>query len=134
MNVLLKISLSVALSALPSLAGAWTARNYHKVAPVSDTVFEVVGRAGSGGQEFWCAAGDYSRRVLGASVTQRVYLVRGPAPAQTQNWNRAVLFSLVPPVGVDPGTSLFLSLKRVGDNLSASAAQQYCQRDLVTRP
>lgn len=121
------IALSAALLTLtPGLAGAWTAANRHKVEQVSDTVFEVVGKSGSGGQEFWCAAGDYARRELGSSATQRVYLVRGPAPAQTANWDRAVLFSLVPPQDVDLRTSATLSMKRVGDNLNATMAQGYC--------
>ena len=134
MNIVFKIFLATSLAILPSFAGAWTAPNDHKVAAVSDAVFEVVGRPGSAGQEYWCAAGDYSRRVLGARANQRVYLVRGPAPAQTRNWNRAVLFSLSPPDNAQSRAMLFLSVKRVGDNLSTAAAQQYCQRDLLIRP
>lgn len=126
MNVMQKVFLCVSLALLPSLAGAWTAENRHKVALISDSVFEVVGRPGSGGQEFWCAAGDYARRVLGAAAAQRVYLVRGPAPAQTRNWNRAVLFSLTPPSGANLEPGITLSVNRIGDNLNATLAQSYC--------
>lgn len=116
---------------LPGLAHAWLADNLHVVNMVSETEFEVVGRSGSGGPEFWCAAGDFARRVLGASATQRIYLVRGPAPATTRNWNRAVLFSLVPPQDADLRTGFVLSVTRVGDNVGTAAALQYCSDNKV---
>jgi hypothetical protein len=122
-----KILFPLALLLLaPGVALAWKANNRHTVNLVSDTEFEVVGRPGSGGPEFWCAAGDYARRVLGAAATQRVYLVRGPAPALTQNWNRAVLFSLDVPQDADLRTGITLSVTRVGENLNAASAQAYC--------
>lgn len=108
---------------------AWQASNGHTVNPVSDINFEVVGRPGSGGMQFWCAAGDYARQVLGASAVQRIYLVRAPAPAITKNWNRAVLFSLVPPQGAQLRPGFTLSMKRVGDNMNAANAQGYCLED-----
>ena len=117
------------IAVMPGVAMAWKADNRHIVNPVSDTVFEVVGRPGSGGVEFWCAAGDYARRVLGAKATQKVYLVRGPAPAQTRHWNRAVLFSLEAPEGANLNTGLSLSVTQVGENLSAASAQAYCMDD-----
>ena len=131
MNVLNKIALATVLALAPGLAGAWTAENRHKVELVSDSVFEVVGRPGSGGQEFWCAAGDFARRRLGAGAVQRVYLVRGPAPALTQNWNRALLFSLTPPQDADLRTMVTLSVNRVGDSLNVSLAQGYCNGNKV---
>lgn len=126
MNAVNGFALTLVLAMAPGLSGAWTADNRHHVELVSETVFEVVGRPGSGGQEFWCAAGDFARRALGAGAAQRVYLVRGPAPAQTRNWNRAVLFSLVPPQDADLTTMFTLSVDRVGDNLNATLAQSYC--------
>jgi len=126
MNAVTGFFLTILLAFSPGLAGAWVADNRHHVDFVSETVFEVVGRPGSGGQEFWCAAGDFARRALGAGAAQRVYLVRGPAPAQTRNWNRAVLFSLVPPQGADLSTMQTLSVDRVGDNLNVTMAQSYC--------
>lgn len=131
MTVFKNLTLAGMLALMPGLAGAWTAENRHKVELVSETVFEVVGRPGSGGQEFWCAAGDFARRVLGAGAAQRVYLVRGPAPAQTRHWNRAVLFSLTPPVDGDLRTMATLSVTRVGDNLNATMAQGYCNINRV---
>jgi hypothetical protein len=129
MTVFKNIAMAVLIVTIPGLAQAWQANNRHTVNPVSDTVFEVVGRPGSGGPEFWCAAGDYASRVLGAHATQRVYLVRGPAPAQTRHWNRAVLFSLVVPQDADLRTGITLSVTRVGENLNAASAQAYCMDD-----
>ena len=130
MNYFGRLTLAALIACLPGVAGAWTASNHHKVAPVSDTAFEVVGRPGSAGQEYWCAAGEYAHRVLKAKVVQRIYLVRGPAPAQTANWNRAVLFSLTPPATGDTSAMIRLSVKQVGSNLSSALAQLYCLRDI----
>ncbi|MFT7597003.1 MAG: hypothetical protein ACI8R4_004346 [Paracoccaceae bacterium] len=126
MTKLTHLAAAALLAATPGMALAWQADNRHFVNPVSDGVFEVVGRSGSGGPEFWCAAGDYARRAIGASATQRIYLVRGPAPAITRKWNRAVLFSLTEPQGADLTPGYTLSVTRVGENLIAASAQNYC--------
>lgn len=126
MKIFNKTAITALLATLPGMAMAWQAENRHFVNPVSDTVFEVVGRSGSGGPEFWCAAGDYARRVIGSSATQRIYVVRGPAPAMTRNWNRAVLFSFDEPKDVDLRPGFTLSVTRVGENLIAASAQSYC--------
>jgi len=118
---------TAAFSALaPQLADAWQAENRLTVNPVSDSVFEVIGLPGSPGSEFWCAAGDYALRVLRTSGTQRVYIVRGRAAPVTGTGPSAVQFSLVLPDGVPPQSGLFLSMKKVGDNLSVDFARTYC--------
>ena len=134
MCVLKILSAAICLSCFPGLAGAWTAENHHRVAPVSKSVFEVVGRSGSAGPQYWCAAGDFARRVLGTSAVQRIYLVRGPGVAQTQNRNKAVLFSLTSPDNSDTTHRLTLSVKQVGSNLSTAMARQYCQMDISFGP
>ena len=121
-----KMTAAALLAALPGMGLAWQAENRHFVNPISDTVFEVVGRSGSGGPEFWCAAGDYARRAIGVAATQRIYVVRGPAPAITRNWNRAVLFSFIQPQDTDLQPGYTLSVTRVGENLIAASAQAYC--------
>ena len=130
MKIFGRLTLAALIACMPGLAGAWTATNYLKVAPVSETVFEVVGQPGSAGQEYWCAAGDYAQRVLKVKVVQRIYIVRGPAPAQTANWDYAVLFSLIPPVDEDTRPRLTLSVKQVGSNITSALAQQYCLRSI----
>lgn len=109
-----------------SAAQAWQADNFHEVNPVGDVAFEVIGRAGSAGPDYWCAAGDYALRVLGAASNQRIYLVRKRGAPETSDRSQAVQFSLRAPAGADTTPGLFLRLNRVGDNLSAAVAQTYC--------
>ena len=117
----------------PAAAQAWRAWNRHEVYPVGNGAFEVIGRAGSGPRQFWCAAGDFARHVLGAGNTVRIYIVRGRGPAVTVENRKSVVFSLQPPPGDLPPESYSLSVDRVGDNLSASFARQYClDPDMVT--
>lgn len=119
--------LSAALFAVsPAVAGAWQADNLLTVNPLPGEGFEVVGRTGSAGSDYWCAAGDYAMRVLGAGGTQRIYLVRGRGAPETSNRKSAVQFSLTPPDGPEPRDSLFLSMRNVGDNLGAAFARNYC--------
>ena len=65
-------------------------------------------------------------RVLGADSTQRVYLVRSRGAPETSNRTSSVQFSLTPPPGAGPRDGLFLSMRRVGDNLSVAFARNYC--------
>lgn len=118
--------LALATALAPGWASAWWAYNRHEVLPVSNGVFEVVSEVGSGAQQFWCAAGDYAYRALGAAAAQRIYIVRAIGPSQTRPGRKSVQFSLVPPPGADTEPRLSLSVKAVGDNLRAAAAQQYC--------
>jgi len=65
-------------------------------------------------------------RHLGVGATQRVYLWAALGPSQTVAGKKAVQFSLsVPPSGPAP-QSYSLSVKAVGDSLTAAAAQKYC--------
>lgn len=123
----LRTGLCAALMALaPVAAPAWQADNLLTVNPLSGGGFEVVGAPGSGGPDFWCAAGDYAMRVLGADSTQRVYLIRSRGAPETSNRTSSVQFSLTPPPGAVPRDGLFLSMRRVGDNLSVAFARNYC--------
>ncbi len=107
-------------------AEAWRARNWLQVYPVSPTVFEVVGQTGSWAAEYWCGAGDYVRHSLRMPAVQRVYIWRGIGPSVNKPGRKAVQFSMNPPGDkvVPPGYSL--SVKAVGDSLTAAAAFQYC--------
>ena len=72
------------LVALPGAALAWRAANGHHVHDLGGGVFEVVGRVGSGAQEYWCGAGDYAIAVLGAAAAQRVYIWRPLGASATE--------------------------------------------------
>lgn len=111
---------------IPAAGLAYVAVNWLDVAPLSRTVFEVVGQAGSGPREYWCGAGDYAIAQLGVSATTPVYLWAAYGPSQSQPGRKAVQFALsVPPGGAAP-PSYSLSIRNVGDSLTAAAARQYC--------
>lgn len=123
-------AIPAALAAVATLAPlsswAWQADNFLTVNPLPGGAFEVIGKPGSAGPDFWCAAGDYAIRALGAAGTQRVYIVRGRGAPETADRFRSVQFALSPPSGVTPKDSLFLTMRNVGDNLPAVFAQTYC--------
>lgn len=118
--------LALVLTFFAASADAWRAKNWHQVNQVSPTVFEVVGQPGSGAAEYWCGAGDYVRHLLRLPAVQRVYIWRAIGPSVGQPGRKAVQFSLSPPEAkvAPPGYSL--SVKAVGDSLTAAAAFQYC--------
>lgn len=99
---------------------------------VQPPAFEVVRRhARSSAQEFWCSAGDYATRVLGAAATQKVYLWRPVGDSTVAPGRTAVQFTLSAPPGADTSTGYSLTVKRAGDNLSAGFAQQYCFKSIT---
>lgn len=114
----------IAVVATPSMA--WRATNSHNVNPLSPTSFEVIGRGGISSTDYWCAAGDYARRELGAPLDQRIYISRARGQAETENAKSAVQFSLEPPAGADLKPRFLLTVTRIGDNLSTSGAWNYC--------
>ena len=123
-------AMAVAVVLMPVGASAYRAINWLQVNPVSADVFEVVGEPGSGPAQYWCAAGDYARQVLGTVAVQRIYIVRGRGPSETTNRRSAVQFSLIKPPGdYQPGYSL--SVKNVGENLNSASARFYCEGSLL---
>lgn len=117
---------AMCLALLPEAGSAWTAWNNLRVNPVRDAVFEVVGQSGSANVDYWCAAGDYARRVLSLPLGQRIYIVRGRAEVQTTDRKSAVQFSVQAPANVKNQTIGLLSVTRVGENISAAMAFDYC--------
>lgn len=120
------LTLAAALAAMPGLALAWDARNGHEVHDLGHGVFEVVGRPGSGAQDYWCGAGDYAISALRVQATQRIFIWRAIGPSVSRPGHKAVQFALSAPEGADTSTGISLTVRRAGDNLSAAMAQQYC--------
>jgi len=58
--------------------------------------FEVFARAGIGGPDYFCAAGDFARTHLNARPTDRVEIARPLGPSATQVHRRSVVFVLRP--------------------------------------
>lgn len=71
--------------------------NGASVYPVSADVFEVVARPGNEINQFWCGAGEYASRALGAPNTARVYVVGEAGPGTVVETPNAMQFSLLPP-------------------------------------
>jgi hypothetical protein len=117
--------LSIAVLALPNAALAFRSINGQDVNPMANGVFEVVGKPGAGPREYWCSAGHYARAMLRAAANQRIYITRGLGQSETTNRRSAVQFSLTKPPG-DYQSGYSLSIKNVGENLTAAAASNYC--------
>lgn len=124
-----KALLVAAVALIPGSVGAWRAYNWHDVFAVSKTVFEVVGRSGSGAADYWCGAGDYVRHGLRDSATRRIYIWRAIGPSVVQSGRKAVQFSLTAPEDATASPGYSLSVKAVGDNMTAAAAFQFCLGD-----
>ncbi len=115
-----------ALSLLPTTAFAFLAQNRAEVLPVSDGVFEVTNSGGSSAQAYWCGAGDYAIAQLRVGASQRVYIWKAEGPSVNRPGRNAVQFSLQPPPGANTTPGYSLSVRAVGDNLTAAAAREYC--------
>lgn len=122
----LAAGLLAGLICLPVSAQAWRAWNRHEVLPVSEGVWEVVNRVGSGAQDYWCGIGDFAIRQLRSQATQRIYIWQGIGPSVHRPGRKSVQFSLSPPPGSDTSPRLSLSVKTRGDNLNAATARNYC--------
>lgn len=114
--------------AAPQSAMAWRAWNRHEVLPVSQGVYEVIAEVGYGtaARDYWCGIGDFALRQLGTSAVQRIYIWAPEGPSVNRSGKKAVQFALEPPQGADTSTQLSLTVKRAGDNMNASSAQNYC--------
>lgn len=129
MKKYLGFALVASLALAPGTVAAWRAINWHDVFPVSKTVFEVIGRPGSGAADYWCGAGDFVRHAMQAGATRRIYIWRAIGPSVTQPGYKAVQFSLNAPENVSTSPGYSLSVKAVGDNLTSALAYQYCLGD-----
>lgn len=127
------ISAVLLATLLPSqlVADEFRARNHMRVAPLSDTLIEVGGFTGNSGlHDYWCAVGDYLRRVRREPWQNKVYVARGLGPAQTVHSRETVLFSLDPVSdGVEPlpAGSKIISTLSVGRYERVNAAFYSCR-------
>jgi hypothetical protein len=112
------------LAAEPLLA--WRAANWLEVLPRGADVFEVIGRAGSGAADYWCAAGDFARHQLGTPAVQRLYVWVPLGPSQARPGQKSVQFALEPPAQTGEIGGYSLTVSEAGENLTAAAARQYC--------
>lgn len=128
------IALALGLfAASPATAADFVALNSHRVVPLGQgATFEVIGRPGSGPQQYFCAAADYAQSVLGAPVTARVTVLRPRGASQARPGRRAVAFTVGDGDGRRPGEDgrFGLSVSEVGFNVSVGMARaSFCYED-----
>lgn len=127
MNRTCQVAVVLAAAALvPDAATANRMFGQKDVVETGGGTFEVIGRIGDGAADYWCGAGDYAQRALRAGATERIYIRRGIGPSETRPGRKSVLFSLRPPPGGGEVAGYSLSVKAVGDNMTTTAAVQYC--------
>ncbi|MGV6804090.1 MAG: hypothetical protein ACWA49_07785 [Ruegeria sp.] len=92
-----------------------------EIKPLGDNIYEVKAIGSSAPVNYWCGIGDYAIRQLRVPRPQRIYIWKAYEPGA-----RTVQFSLEPPPGADTTPGYSITVKRVGENMSASSAQNYC--------
>jgi hypothetical protein len=90
--------------------------------------FEVFARAGIGGPDYFCAAGDFARTHLNARATDRVEIAGPLGPSATQAHRRSVVFVLRPAgTGRNSGLDVLLLRPRAeGTSRSVAHAAHLC--------
>ncbi len=109
---------------------AFTAQNGVRVNPVNADVFEVFARPSGRKSDFWCGAGSYAFRVLGASDGAPVYAVGGAGRGVSLDSPDAAQFSLKPPGQASGATGRPASRgwgPEVGQSVSVGRARNSCQ-------
>ena len=84
--------LAAQIALVPALAGAFTAQNQMQVqqAGTTDIVVQFVSQADD--TDYWCAAGDYAVRAMGASSGSRLYR----ATPKPRGQGQGITFTLDP--------------------------------------
>lgn len=118
----------VALGACVS-STAFTAQNGVRVNPVNADVFEVFARPNGRQSDFWCGAGSYASRVLGAADSAPVYAVGGAGRGVTFDSPDAAQFALKPPSQVSGATNRPANRgwgPEVGQSTTVGSARRSC--------
>ncbi|WP_037317308.1 hypothetical protein [Ruegeria halocynthiae] len=122
-----KVSGIAVLAILPGLAqavgfGVGVYRGFRTaVTPLDNGIYEVSASGTSAPVAYWCGIGDFAIRTLRTKATQRIYITRA-----YERQARTVQFSLTAPEGVDTNPGYSVTVKRVGENMTAGSAQGYC--------
>jgi len=103
----------------------FSAENGFLVHPIGEGRFEVIARGSSAAQGYFCAAGDYARRRLGAMPADRVVVVEPLGPAINNPGGKSAKFT----VGAQGtgSSSISPSVRRVGQSMSIGHARALCR-------
>lgn len=88
--------------------------------------FEVLTTAGSGVSDYFCAAGEFAGRVLGARNTNQLLVVSVRGPSVFRENRRAVVYRVTPP-GRSSGIVEMIAGPRVGQTTTVGHANVLCQ-------
>lgn len=93
--------------------------------------FEVQQRAGRGGSDYWCAAGEYAIRSLGVSPGSRIYLETPYGQGHLSSNAKTAGFTVAPSADLRQRASmqsngLTMRIDRVGENWSAEHGRTNC--------
>ncbi|UYV38651.1 hypothetical protein N4R57_06275 [Rhodobacteraceae bacterium D3-12] len=116
---------------LAAPASAYTASNGLTVVPAPGG-FEVVSGVGSGPRQFWCAAGDYARRVERSGTNRRIFIAGPLGPSKTAPGRTSVIFTTAPSAALANGPRLgdngnySVLLKAAGFSLTTGHAEGFC--------
>ncbi|MDA5556255.1 hypothetical protein [Shimia sp. MMG029] len=123
--------LCLSLAACTDLGdGGFVTAGGTRVNPVNADVFEVIARPRNENNQFWCGAGEYAHRALGASPGANVYVVGGAGAAVTMESPNGAQFSLKPPSQVSGATERDTRWgPRLGQSMFVADARGRCGRD-----
>jgi len=122
---MLRYAVPLILSLAPLPGQALTAPN-GLTAVGSPERIEVFARIRNAGSAFFCAAGEFARRELGAGATDRLTLTGPLSPSETRPGQRSVIFRLSAPERRGFTSSLLLWPHRPGASLTVAHAQHLC--------
>lgn len=113
--------------------GRYVARNSMVVLgnPSGPGRFEVQQRAGRGGSDYWCAAGEYVIEALGQRPGTRIYLEKPFGPS-TLSSAKTVGFTIAPSASFKAtadtvNSGITMSMTLVGSNWSAEHGRSSCK-------
>ena len=100
------------------------------VRQIDATSFEVIEADGAGGMQMWCAAGIFSRKVMGLRGGD-LTVIRSRGPSETYPGRKSVVFTTRP---VDnPKSSYSTSVRTAGLQFSMTHAYAQCRSMLPER-
>lgn len=114
--------------------GSFVTRNGFTAIPDPQVAgqFEILPSGRSGASDYWCAAGDYVAMGLGRGGNTRIYVAKPEGASRFVSGRKATTFTFAPSAELKAAAealpeSYNFSVKRVGENRHAAAAQTVCR-------
>lgn len=95
------------------------------VVAIDANTFEVVEAGGAGSSQIWCAAGIFTKRVLGQSGGD-IYIKVPRGPSQSMPGRKSVIFTTLPVDGAF--TSYSRGVRQAGETHSMTHANAICRQ------